>query len=120
MTRASSRTITLPRLPRRLVRDVATRSLILWVAVRCCYLAVALFLAPQVPGAEPLALLGGGPAAVVIFFAAVLVRFDVRVCRETLLLANLGVPAFWIQLGAASVSTSLEVALNVIAAAAGA
>jgi hypothetical protein len=76
--------------PRRLVRDTRARAFTIWAGLRLGLLALG-----AVGGAAGAA--GGVPIGGALTFlwvealAVVLVQADLRVCRETLLLANLGV-----------------------------
>jgi hypothetical protein len=107
-------------LSRRLVRDTVARSIILWIGVRLAY-AIVVGLSGQVaPDVRPLPLAGPVAAAIVVGFVGLLVRIDTRVCRETILIANLGVRPATIQMIAAGVASAFEVTVNVIASVQGA
>lgn len=73
-----------PTLPRDFARDVRVRAVWLWAGLRVSLLAAGLIFGP-VLGAGPVAFVG------VVGLATFLVVADVRVTRESMLLANLGV-----------------------------
>jgi hypothetical protein len=99
--------------PRRLARDTVVRSAFMWVGVRGAYLILVALSAQVDPeGARPLPLVGPVAAAIVIVFVGLLVRVDARVCRETVLIANLGVRLAWLMMIAAGVASVLEIGLN--------
>jgi hypothetical protein len=97
-------------LPRRLLRDLALRSALFWFGVRC-FLTVAAVLG--LPTLHPLTMGMSAGTIALVGFALVT---DVRVCREAVLLGNLGVSRAQILAVSVGVSSLAESAVHLIAA----
>jgi hypothetical protein len=115
MTSSPPSTPALPFLPPRLARDAVVRSIFIWIGVRGLYAFAVMQSGEVADDIDPLPMLGPLAGAIVIAFVWILVRIDARVCRESVLIANLGVRLGTIQMIAAGVASSLEVAINLLA-----
>jgi hypothetical protein len=96
------------RLPRSLRRDLLFRTILIWCGMR----AALTFLA----SASQLSPLATGISASAGLLVSVSLLFDIRVCRETLLLGNLGVSRAQILGVALGVSALAEGVVHLCAA----
>ena len=95
---------------RRLTNDLVVRTVLLWVGVRAA-LGLCVLVAAGAVLSGMRVLLGAGTFAGMIALVPVVLLLDVRVCRERLLFANLGVSPVRIFAVGLTIAAALETIL---------
>jgi hypothetical protein len=100
--------------PPRLQRDLLLRTALLWVGVRVGVAALVAGAAGS--GLPPMDLLTPGMSLGTMALVGIALLVDVRVCRETLLLGNLGLSRAQLTIVAFGVSGFAEAGVHAVAA----